>query len=144
MPSVSRVVFDTNVVLSALLFPTGRLAWLRAHWRQSDCVPLVSRTTVTELARVFAYPKFHLSADARAELMGLYLPYCETVESTTASPVLCSDANDQPFLDLAHCGKADFLVTGDDDLLVLSGDTPFVIETPEAYRCRTASQESSL
>jgi hypothetical protein len=28
-----RVGFDTTVVVSALLFTGGRLAWLRAHWR---------------------------------------------------------------------------------------------------------------
>jgi predicted nucleic acid-binding protein len=49
-------------------------------------------------------------------------------------PVLCRDPKDQAFLDLAENGKADLLVTGDDDLLVLAGQTAFVVESPEAYR----------
>jgi predicted nucleic acid-binding protein len=40
------------------------------------------------------------------------------------------------FLDLAHSGKADSLVSGDRDLLVLAGKTKFLIETPEEYRRR--------
>jgi predicted nucleic acid-binding protein len=48
---------------------------------------------------------------------------------------------DQLFLDLAQSGKADILVTGDDDLLALAGQTVFVIETPEEYRRRTGSHE---
>jgi predicted nucleic acid-binding protein len=47
---------------------------------------------------------------------------------------VCRDANDQPFLDLAQSGNADLLVSGDQDLLALSGQTEFLIETPEGYR----------
>jgi predicted nucleic acid-binding protein len=40
------------------------------------------------------------------------------------------------FLDLAFSGKAELLVSGDNDLLALTGQTTFLIETPEAYRLR--------
>jgi predicted nucleic acid-binding protein len=53
-----RVVFDTNTVLSALLFGRGRLAWLRQVWRQGMVVPIVSAATRAEIERVLAYPKF--------------------------------------------------------------------------------------
>jgi putative PIN family toxin of toxin-antitoxin system len=131
-----RAVFDTNVVLSALLFPAGRLAWLRAHWREGGAVPLVSPATTRELMRVLGYSKFRLSEQYRMEALALYLPYCETIEVTETCPVVCRDAKDQRFLDLAQSGKADLLVTGDEDLLALAGQTEFLIETPEAYRRR--------
>jgi putative PIN family toxin of toxin-antitoxin system len=135
MQPARRVVFDTNVVLSALLFPRGRLAWLRAHWREGEAVPLVSKATVRELMRVLNYSKFRLSEQYRMEALALYLPYCESlILPEDQCPVLCRDAKDQPLLDLAQSGKADFLVTGDEDLLVLAGQTAFVIETPEEYR----------
>jgi putative PIN family toxin of toxin-antitoxin system len=133
---VPRVVFDTNTVLSALLFSSGRLAWLRSHWREGGCVPLISRATATELTRVLGYSKFRLSPDDRLELMADYLPYCETIEPEERCSLLCRDANDQPLLDLALSGKADLLVTGDRDLLSMAGQTAFLIETPEAYRRR--------
>jgi predicted nucleic acid-binding protein len=44
-------------------------------------------------------------------------------------------------LDLSQSGKADLLVTGDEDLLALAGKTEFVIETPEEYRRRIAGGE---
>ena len=131
-----RAVFDTNTVLSALLFSSGRLTWLRSHWREGDCVPLISRATAAELTRVLSYPKFRLSPDDRLELMADYLPYCKTIEPEKRCPLLCRDAKDQPFLDLAQSGNADLLVTGDRDLLSLAGQTAFLIETPEAYRRR--------
>ena len=131
-----RVVFDTTTVVSALLFAKGRLAWLRQHWRERGCVPLISRATAAELMRVFRYPKFQLSSDDGRELLAAYLPYCEVVEPVGRCSFTCRDANDQPFLDLAQGGRADLLISGDQDLLTLAGQTTFVIEPPEAYRRR--------
>jgi len=143
MQPARRVVFDTNVVLSALLFPRGRLAWLRAHWREGEAVPLVSKATVRELMRVLNYSKFRLSEQYRMEALALYLPYCESIIAAEKCPIECRDIKDQPLLDLAQSGKADILVTGDDDLLALAGQTAFVVETPEAYRRRIAGGEAS-
>ena len=140
-PTRLRVVFDTNTVISALVFTGGRLAWLRAHWRERRSIVLVSRATAAELQWVLAYRKLKLSAEYQIELLGDYLSYCETIEVAEICPVRCRDAKDQPFLDLAHCGKADALVTGDEDLLALAGQTVFVIETPEAYRLRITGAE---
>jgi uncharacterized protein len=134
-----RVVFDTATVVSALLFANGRLAWLRQHWNAENCHPLVSAVTIAELTRVLAYPKFHLSQADRNELLAEYLPYCEIIEPAKQCPILCRDPNDQPFLDLAESGNATLLVTGDQDLLALAGQTIFLIETPEAYRSRVAT-----
>jgi putative PIN family toxin of toxin-antitoxin system len=131
-----RVVFDTTTVVSALLFTNGRLAWLRRHWREGGCVPLLSAATAAELTRVLAYPKFKLSRDEREELLAEYVPHCQIVERVRRCPQTCRDANDQPFLDLAQSGNADVLVSGDKDLLALAGKTRFAIETPEEYRLR--------
>jgi putative PIN family toxin of toxin-antitoxin system len=133
------VVFDTTTVISALLFENGHLAWLRQHWREGGCIPLISRATASELTRVLGYPKFRLTSDDRQELLAVYLPYCEVVELTEKCVSVCRDANDQPFLDLAQSGKADLLVSGDQDLLALAGQTTFFIEAPEAYRRNTPS-----
>jgi putative PIN family toxin of toxin-antitoxin system len=131
----ARVVFDTNVVLSALLFH-GRLNWLVGHWQVGNCVPLVSRATAVELTKILAYPKFQLTGDEQLEALANYIPYCEAVEIAEFCLVLCRDAKDQPLLDLAQNGKADVLVKGDKDLLALSGQTAFLIEAPEDYRRR--------
>ena len=116
------VVLDTNLVLSALLFTGGRVGLLRAAWQTGRCLPLVSSATAAELMRVLAYPKFKLSAADREELLTDYLPHCRSVRIPARLPDLpqCRDRNDQMFIELAAAGKADLLVTGDKDLLVLA------------------------
>lgn len=121
--AVPRLVLDTNTVLSALLFTQGRLAWLRLAWQGHRLIPLVSRETTEELMRVLTYPKFKLTPTEREELLGDYLPYCEAVILPQTLPDLpdCRDPADKPFLYLALAAKADALVSGDADLLVLAG-----------------------
>ncbi len=136
-----RVVFDTTTVVSALLFVNDRLAWLRQHWRERGCVPLISRATAAELTRVLRYPKFGLSTDDARELLADYLPYCEVVEPAERCASLCRDADDQMFLDLAQSGRTDLLISGDQDLLTLAGETTFLIESPEEYRTRVFEVE---
>jgi uncharacterized protein len=135
-----RVVFDTTTVVSALLFAHGRLSWLRQHWRERGCVPLISRATAAELTRVLRYPKFGLSTDDARELLAEYLPYCEVIELAERCASVCRDKDDQIFLDLAQSGRAGLLVSGDQDLLMMAGQTTFLIEAPEEYR-RGISEE---
>jgi len=129
-----RVVFDTNVVLSALLFGGKATRALRDIWQQDGCTPLVSTATVGELIRVLAYPKFHLAPHEREELLADYLPFAEVVTLPDPPPAVppCRDPFDLPFLQLAAVGKA-MLVTGDRDLLVLAGSCRIPILGIEAF-----------
>jgi putative PIN family toxin of toxin-antitoxin system len=131
-----RVVLDTNVVVSALLFSRGRLSWLREGWQHLHFAPLVSRPTTEELLVVLSYPKFKLNQGDRDHLLADYLPWCETVAHPKAWPALpkCRDTDDQKFLDLAAVTVADYLVTGDQDLLVLDGKCKVPILTQEEFR----------
>lgn len=123
MKAPPRVVLDTNVVLSALLFQGGRAARIRLGWQSGRFVPLASSETARELVRVLAYPKFRLTADARAELLADFVPWAEVVRVPDPPPAVprCRDPFDTPFLELAVVGKARALVSGDRDLLVLAG-----------------------
>ncbi len=133
--TVPRIVPDTNVLVSALLFPAGRLSWLREAWQSEAVVLLASGDTTRELIRVLAYPKFRLTADERDDLLADYLPWCETVDvSERLDTPYCRDPSDRPFLELALAGRADALVTGDDDLLVLARALPVRILSPNAAR----------
>jgi uncharacterized protein len=121
--SIPRIVIDTNLVLSALVFAQGRLSPLRHAWQGTHCQPLVSSATAAELIRVLAYPKFKLTAAEQHELLADYLPYCTTVRMPAKPPrtPACRDPFDLPFLQLAAAGKAAYLITGDQDLLSLAG-----------------------
>ncbi|MBL8526767.1 MAG: putative toxin-antitoxin system toxin component, PIN family [Burkholderiales bacterium] len=135
MSRAPDVVLDTNLVLSALIFAQGRLTALRRAWQDGRCRPLASQTTIAELMRALTYPKFKLSAEEQRELLGDYLPYCLTVPMAADPPVTppCRDPFDAPFLQLALAAKADYLVTGDCDLLVLAPRFACPIVTADAF-----------
>ena len=122
MTTPLRVVLDTNVVLSALVFGGGAAGRVRLCWQQGTFVPLASTATVQELVRVLAYPKFRLSPAEQQELLADYLPWVQTVRSPQPPPPVpdCRDPLDLPFMQLAVAGQADVLVSGDGDLLALA------------------------
>lgn len=119
-----RVVLDTNVVLSALVFRGGAAGLVRQAWQRGTIVPLVSAFTVQELVRVLAYPKFRLSKAEQEELLADFLPYAQTVRMAQPPPVVseCRDAMDLPFMQLAVAGQAQVLVSGDRDLLAIAAE----------------------
>jgi len=137
-----KVVLDTGVIVSALLFPKGRVAWLRDSWTAGVIRPLVSRATVDELIRVLAYPKFKLSGSEIDTVLAAYLPFTRTIEVRSArdEPAMpaCDDPDDLEFLYLALDGEAEALVSGDDDLLRLRDQAPFPILTPAQLKGRIA------
>ena len=132
-----RVVIDTNVLLSALLFHAGTLAWLRTAWQARRICPLASRETMNELIRALSYPKFNLTDGEREDLLADYLPWCETIiVSNPAEIPECRDRFDRPFLGLALMAQADALVTGDKDLLTIAKAFPVPILTASVFRKR--------
>jgi uncharacterized protein len=122
MKAPRRVVLDTNVVLSALLFGGGPAARVRAGWQAGHFIPLASAATARELVRVLAYPKFSLAAGEQQDLLADYLPWVQVVAIPDPPPVVppCRDPFELPFLYLAVAGGAHALVSGDKDLLALA------------------------
>ena len=132
MGAAPRWVFDTNVALSALIRPGGITGRLRLAWQNDLFVPLVNRVTAAELIRVLAYPKFRLAAGEQHDLLADYLPWTEVVHIPATPPKAprCRDPDDLPFLQLAYAAKADALITGDADLLVLASLSHTPLLTP--------------
>ena len=130
-----RVVLDTNVVLSALVFARGRLSPLRFAWEAGHIQPVISQVTAAEFMRVLSYPKFKLKGPEQQELLADYLPFCVTVRIPKPPPATpsCRDDFDIPFLQLALAGRANALVTGDQDLLTLGDRFACPIISPEAF-----------
>jgi putative PIN family toxin of toxin-antitoxin system len=140
---VGGVVFDTSTVVSALVFKKGRLSWLRDAWRLRQAIPLVSQVTEAELRRVLNYPKFKLSSLEQQVLLNEYLPFCKSIDIPNPPPAVpeCRDLKDLPFLWLAVVGDAEYLVTSDQDLLVLSPEFSVPIVTADMFQ-ETAKFES--
>lgn len=137
-----RIVLDTNIVLSALLFRNGRLTGFRQAWQSGRIVPVVCRETATELLRVLAYPKFKLTEADREELLADFLPWAETTTLPEYPPALpkCRAPHDQVFLLLACTAGVDALVTGDADLLALRAEFQPPILTADELKLRLGIQ----
>ncbi len=130
-----RVVIDTNVLISALIFKSGAIAAIRHAWQRGEIIPIVSRATAEEFMLALRYPKFALDAQGQETVLGEYLPHCDTLPDPKSKIKLpkCRDVDDQVFLLLAAASKADALITGDKDLLALAGAVPFEIVSPQTF-----------
>ena len=131
-----RVVLDSNVLLSALVFAGGTLGRFRSLWSTGKILPFASKETTQELIGLLANKKFKLDSREQTSLLADYLPFVQIADIFLGiqqiSLPICRDACDQMFLELALASKADFLVTGDQDLLVLAStpNLPFRIFKP--------------
>jgi len=113
-----RVVVDTNVFVSAALRADSMPA-LAIRLVRSNHVLLKSSSTEHELMSVLARPKFlGLIAPAFNHFVAATMAIAELVE-ITEQIAACRDPRDDKFLELAVNGRADILVSGDNDLLVL-------------------------
>jgi len=113
---IIRVVLDTNVLISALLFK-GELTRMVGLWQRGKMIPIISKETFDELRTVLEYPKFSLS---RAEIKSLIeqeiLPFFEVVNVSKHVKGACRDPGDDKFISCALSANADYIVTGDRDL----------------------------
>jgi putative PIN family toxin of toxin-antitoxin system len=134
-----RVVFDTSVVVSAVLLPRSvpRQAFDMAAMRGRL---LLSAATVSELDEVFRRPKFnkHVPEALRMEFLAALASRAELV-AVTAILTDCRDPKDNKFLELAVSGRATHLVSGDADLLTLHPFRGVTIVTPQAFLQMQAS-----
>ncbi|MFO7731549.1 MAG: putative toxin-antitoxin system toxin component, PIN family [Spirochaetia bacterium] len=114
-----RLVLDTGVLVSSLLFARERWNWLREGWIWQRIRPIVCKSTTLELIHVLKYPKFQLTLSERSSLLEEFLPFSEAVAEPQETEELaqCRDPKDQVFINLAWEQRADYLVSGDSDLL---------------------------
>ncbi len=128
-----RFVVDTNVLISHLLMADsipGKALKYALHKGEL----LVSDDTLTELAEVINRPKFdkYLSSQDRKKFFEVLAPLCIRVE--IIRPVqACRDPNDDKFLEVAINGTADFILSGDKDLLALHPFHDIPIFSPTEY-----------
>ncbi|MCK9274574.1 MAG: putative toxin-antitoxin system toxin component, PIN family [Syntrophales bacterium] len=114
-----RVVLDTNVLVSSILFG-GTLGDIPDGWKNRLCTPLFSQASFAEFRSVLTYPKFSLTPEEiESIIVDEVLPFCEVVEGVEEIHGVCRDPDDDKFLACAATVEADCIVTGDRDLLDL-------------------------
>jgi putative PIN family toxin of toxin-antitoxin system len=131
MPGL-RVVLDTNVLVSGLAYPGGLPGRILSAWQQGSLNLVLSRYILDEMVRVL--PKLARIPMSPAEIRALaesFMLQAEIVEPSAELDEELRDRKDQPVLGTLLAAQADYLVTGDRDLLALAGRFPIV--TPAAF-----------
>jgi hypothetical protein len=116
---VSRVILDTNLWISFLI--TNDFAKLDKLLFSDKCSLLFSEELLEEFLTVARRPKFRrfFSQNNLEELLEIIEEYAEFVDVKTEVSV-CRDRKDNFLLSLSQDGQADYLITGDQDLLALN------------------------
>lgn len=134
-----RIVLDTNVLVSLLVFCDPRYAAIWSAWLGGGLTVISDTDVAVELARVLEYPQFA----ARCDSASAYETYrCHVQMQGPHAPIRlprCRDEDDQKFLLLAAAGTADVLVTDDKALLRLRRKLRFAIERPAAFLRRLSA-----
>jgi len=133
MPDRERVVVDTNVLVSRLLLPRSTAARAVRHIIEEELL-LVSEASLDELADVLSRNKFdaYVSVEDRQAFFRLLVRIAEIVPISTSIQA-CRDPKDDKFLELAISGEASWIVTGDQDLLVLNPFRDIHVAAPSEF-----------
>jgi putative PIN family toxin of toxin-antitoxin system len=128
-----RLVLDTNVLISGLLYPGGPPSRLVKAWRAGAFDLVISDFVIDELTRIWTHLASRLKASpndladfidtigVRAELLRI-----DATMLAQASTAGLRDPDDLPVLALLIGSSADYLVTGDKDLLALADAYPIL------------------
>ena len=121
-----KVVVDTNILVSGLMALRSSPHQLIKAWQAGEFVMVISSVLFDEYSRVLARPKFvdalGLDRAEIAELLAAIQTRAKDVPVAAKIPVAVRDPKDEMVLATAVGGDADYLVTGDDDLLALRDD----------------------
>ena len=128
-----RLVVDTNVFASAIIFPRSVPRQVVDHVLDHGVV-IFSEATVSELAEVLSRSKFD-GFVSRAE-RELFLAQIESAAEFV--PIIqlvraCRDPKDDKFLEVALNGRADVIITGDADLLRMHPWKDVAVLSPANY-----------
>jgi uncharacterized protein len=127
-----RVVLDTNVLVSALAYPESLPGRILSAWREGEVDLVLSRYILDEMISVLPrLPRIKLTPAEIRDLADSFLFMAEIVEPSTEPDESLRDPADQMVLRTLRASQADYLITGDKDLLALGERYPIV--TPAAF-----------
>ena len=137
MSNTLRVVLDTNVLLSGIAYPGSVPGKILTAWRHGSVDVLLSPFILDELRRVLPRlaSRHGLSVSEIDDLIDILAIQAEVIEPEPVSDAELRDANDLPvlatLLAALTAARADYLITGDKDLLALAERFPVI--TPAAF-----------
>jgi|GraSoi2013_115cm_1033766.scaffolds.fasta_scaffold320648_1 putative PIN family toxin of toxin-antitoxin system len=137
-----RAVFDTNVLVSAILFPQSAPGQALMLARRLG-VLLASQELTEEIGAVLNRPKFdrYVTRDVRDEFLVTFIAEVELVEVAEQIDA-CRDPKDNKVLDVAANGRATCIISGDADLLVLHPFRSIPILSPADFLARYREEQA--
>ncbi len=130
-----RVALDTNVLVSGLVYPESIPGRILSAWHQGGLGVVLSRHILDEMARVL--PRLSRIKMSPAEIRDLTDSFMFLADLVEPSGQPDETLRNQPVLGTPHSARADYLITGDKDLLALAGR--YTIVTPAAFWQRHGS-----
>ena len=124
-----RVILDTNILVSALITPSGVPARVYRAWRSGRFRLLTCSEQLAEFRRVTRYPQVrsYIRPAEAGTLVNELRRLADIIEDLPQVDA-ASDASDNFLLGLALAGRADYLVTGDRSHLLGNGREQFGAE----------------
>lgn len=133
MTTNNLFVLDTNVLVSAVLIQ-GSVSQKALEKAVESGKILQSLDTLNELKEVLERKKFdkYISREERLRFFTAFAREATLIEVTTQINE-CRDARDDKFLDVAVSGEANYIISGDEDLLVMTPFRGIQILTPKMF-----------
>ncbi|MEY4907391.1 MAG: hypothetical protein RL260_1109 [Pseudomonadota bacterium] len=128
-----RVVLDTAIVVSAMVFGGPMAARLRRAWRHGFCRPMVCRNTLLDLTHHLGQAQFAFSVTEQQQMLGEYLPYVLKVRVPAVTLPAAAEPAGLAFVQLAMAGQAHVLVSSDASLLAMHERLPFTVVALEPF-----------
>lgn len=113
-----RIVLDTNVAVSAIINngKPRKLLWLGISGKYQI---LMSKEILDEVSEVLQRPKFKMTGDDIMRIILALVESSEEVQIRSHFQVITNDPDDNTIVSTAYDGNADYIVSGDKDLLDL-------------------------
>lgn len=125
----SRIVIDTNVLISGILW--GGKPWnIIKSWREGKFLLVISPFILAELVGILERNNLK-KIENEVVIEELRQKSIKLIPSQKTD--ICRDKKDNQILDLCLAGRADYLVTGDKDLLYLKKFKTTKIVTPKIF-----------
>jgi putative PIN family toxin of toxin-antitoxin system len=134
---VLKAVLDTNVIVSGTIMDTGIPFELLKAWREQKWNLITSPQILQEVQRVLTLPRiaqvYALTRQDITDLIWLFSHRATLVPEHLTIPRTARDPSDDHLLACAKQGEADYIVSGDQDLLTLTSYEGIPIVTPAAF-----------
>jgi uncharacterized protein len=114
---VKKIVLDTNVLISAFGWE-GNCRSLFRKIINNEFILILSHKQINEIKRVIDYPKFSFTNIQKDYFIKILYDNSKIIESFSYFNIL-EDKDDNIFLETAFDGNAEYIISGDKDLLKL-------------------------